>query len=64
MAPQTIKQTPAPPEPNHTHEQIAALAYHLWESRGCPIGTPEQDWLDAEKDLAAKQAEFDSGKRA
>ena len=34
-------------------EQIAALAYALWEERGCPDGSPEEDWLRAEKELTA-----------
>jgi hypothetical protein len=27
-----------------THEQIANLAYQLWQQRGCPDGSPEVDW--------------------
>jgi len=34
-----------------THEQIAALAYALWHERGCPHGSPEVDWLKAERTL-------------
>jgi hypothetical protein len=30
---------------------IGELAYRIWQSRGCPEGTAEQDWLDAEKQL-------------
>ena len=30
---------------------IAALAYQLWQARGCPEGSPEIDWLEAEKQL-------------
>jgi hypothetical protein len=29
------------------YEEIAQLAYHLWEDRGCPVGSPERDWYDA-----------------
>ena len=29
------------------HDQIAALAYRLWQERGGPEGSPEIDWLDA-----------------
>jgi hypothetical protein len=29
-------------------EAIAALAYRLWQQRGCPAGSGEQDWLEAE----------------
>jgi hypothetical protein len=31
------------------HDQIEALAYELWQMRGCPEGSPEEDWLRAEK---------------
>jgi len=27
---------------------IAELAYRLWEERGCPQGSPEEDWYQAE----------------
>ena len=34
-----------------THDQIAQLAYQLWEERGRPEGSAEEDWLRAEKQL-------------
>ncbi len=34
-----------------SHEQIARLAYALWEARGCQHGNPEEDWLRAEQEL-------------
>ena len=36
-------------------EQIAALAYALWQERGCPAGTAEEDWFRAEQEIQAKQ---------
>ncbi len=33
------------------HRSIGELAYRLWQARGCPEGSAEQDWLDAEKQL-------------
>ena len=33
-------------------EKIAALAYELWQGRGCPEGTPEEDWFRAEQEIA------------
>ena len=48
-------------EPDHDgsaaplREEIARLAYSYWEARGCPEGSPEEDWLQAEADLG-KQA--------
>ncbi len=34
-------------------EAIALHAYHLWLGRGRPIGTAWDDWLEAERQLAA-----------
>jgi hypothetical protein len=36
-------------------EQIAALAYSFWQARGCPEGTPEEDWYRAEQEIAASK---------
>ncbi len=35
-------------------EEIALLAYQLWQERGCPVGTPEEDWSRAETELQRK----------
>jgi hypothetical protein len=29
------------------HHEIADLARELWQARGCPEGSPEQDWFNA-----------------
>jgi DUF2934 family protein len=34
-------------------EEIALHAYHLWLARGQPAGTDWDDWLEAERQLAA-----------
>ena len=31
------------------HEFVSRLAYKLWEERGRPFGSPEVDWLAAER---------------
>lgn len=31
--------------------QIAALAYQLWQERGCPSGSDQEDWFRAEQEL-------------
>jgi hypothetical protein len=36
------------------HDVIAALAYEFWLARGCPIGSPEVDWVRAEEELKSK----------
>jgi len=35
-------------ESSRAREEIAALAYSLWQARGCPEGSPEDDWFNAE----------------
>jgi len=48
---------PADSVPNATesvapvHEEIAQLAYHYWELRGRPLGSPEDDWFRAEQEV-------------
>jgi len=41
-------------EPENQHE-VAALAYEFWQARGCPEGTPEEDWFRAEKEIATSK---------
>ena len=36
---------------NAQHEQIEKLAYRLWEERGGPLGSPDEDWYRAEQEL-------------
>jgi hypothetical protein len=31
-----------------TESEIAALAYQLWLDKGCPVGSEQEDWLQAE----------------
>lgn len=33
---------------------IAALAYRLWQDRGCPIGSGQEDWFQAEQQLKSR----------
>ncbi|MGD0302210.1 MAG: DUF2934 domain-containing protein [Bryobacteraceae bacterium] len=33
------------------HERIEALAYSFWQERGCPEGSPDEDWLRAEQHI-------------
>lgn len=37
------------------YSEIARLAYLHWLDRGCPIGSPEEDWARAEQDLKNSQ---------
>ncbi|MBS1859244.1 MAG: DUF2934 domain-containing protein [Acidobacteria bacterium] len=57
-APVTVEPVLAAPVPAApSREQIARLAYSFWEARGYQGGSPEEDWIRAERMLAAKSAE-------
>ena len=43
--------TSADIDDNSDRDQVALLAYSYWEARGCPDGSPEEDWLRAEQNL-------------
>jgi hypothetical protein len=34
-----------------SRNEVARLAYFLWQRRGCPFGSPEVDWCQAEEQL-------------
>jgi len=36
---------------NARREEIEKLAYRLWEERGAPLGSPDDDWYRAEQEL-------------
>jgi hypothetical protein len=37
-------------------EALRVAAYHRWQRRGSPAGSPERDWADAEAEWAARTA--------
>lgn len=45
------------PEPCLDHKEVEDLAYELWDRRGRPVGSPDEDWLRAEKTLSGQQAQ-------
>ncbi len=42
--------------PGCNQHEIAALAYKLWQERGCPIGSDQEDWFRAENELKREKA--------
>jgi len=36
------------------HAEIAALAFELWHARGCPDGSPDEDWFHAAEQLRSR----------
>jgi hypothetical protein len=49
---------------NSSREEIAVRAYQLWEERGRPIGSPEEDWSRAEKEIRGQEAAQEEWERA
>jgi len=48
-------------EPERVNEiEIAARAYEIWQSRGCPSGSAEEDWFQAERELKTQQTKSSS----
>jgi hypothetical protein len=50
--------------PNSPQEERALRAHRIWEERGCPIGSPEEDWFRAEEEIRSEQADRDEEVRA
>lgn len=44
----------AAPFPGPSREEVAALAYSYWVERGMRGGSPEEDWLQAERELRSR----------
>jgi hypothetical protein len=36
------------------HADIASRAYEIWQERGCPDGSAEEDWYRASEELRAR----------
>jgi len=41
------------PEPLN-QQDVADLAYQRWVERGCPQGSPEEDWFEAERQVSSR----------
>lgn len=49
------KATVSTQEPHVTEDEIAVCAYRLWNERGCPIGSDQEDWFEAERQLKGQR---------
>src|SRR5215475_2927307 len=43
-----------PVQEEYPHDEIARLAYSLWEERGAQDGTAIEDWLRAEREVLSR----------
>lgn len=41
--------------PDFEYDDIALRAYSLWEARGCPDGSPDEDWFRAVRELQVRR---------
>jgi hypothetical protein len=57
----TGSESPKPENGYFEHERVEELAYQLWLDRGCPIGSPENDWLRAEQELRNQTERSEGG---
>ena len=46
------------------HGEISELAYSLWQGRGCPEGSPEEDWFHAAHQLRARPSSLPAVNRS
>ena len=53
MSPKDVTTIPA----GSTSNEIALRAYSLWEQRGSPFGSPEEDWFRAEQEIRSEKAQ-------
>jgi Protein of unknown function (DUF2934) len=49
---ETPETSSATAEARPAQEEIVALAYALWQERGCPEGSPETDWFKCRARIA------------
>ena len=52
---QLHRQTNKHGVPVFGHDEIAELANKLWRERGCPEGSPEEDWFHAAEQLRSRK---------
>jgi hypothetical protein len=60
LAEAAIKTAPSAWQETVNSAEIAALAHHLWQARGCPVGSPEIDWFRAEQQLIRQTGDAQS----
>lgn len=53
--PETAEPVGAPAPVAALEEAISKRAYQLWLERGCPEGSPEEDWYRATSELTSRE---------
>lgn len=47
----------ATPRSELDEAELRLKAFELWQARGCPVGSPEEDWFRAQSLLKAQKTE-------
>lgn len=47
----TANEVPVELDLANYHDEVARLAYHLWEARGRVHGNPDEDWFRAQEEF-------------
>ncbi len=57
LAPKNERRLHAADERKRREDErdIALRAYELWQERGCPEGSAEEDWIQAEREVKSKE---------
>ncbi len=50
-----VQRNPRPQSVPPEYERLRFLAYQLWQARGCPFGSPDVDWFQAENQIRTDQ---------
>jgi hypothetical protein len=53
---QDIRRLADAVRPDLSQQEIASLAYSIWQERGCPLGSAEEDWFEAKRRLQVDSA--------
>jgi len=50
----TTRSNPAPKQ-SHSHDEVACLAYLIWQEEGCQPGCDQRHWFEAQRRLNTQQ---------
>lgn len=55
LAPSAEHCDPRVTVPPMLHQSVEDLAYHYWNHRGRPVGSPDEEWFRAEEEVRARK---------
>jgi hypothetical protein len=53
-----MRQNEARDDFDFDEDAIRKIAYAVWERRGAPIGSPDVDWIEAERQLREERLDL------